>query len=65
MTKIPKDREIIIIINQGNYLAVWSEADERFIYANPQTDMYKGKWNMKYFENEYISEDEILGWRDL
>jgi hypothetical protein len=27
--------------------------------------MYKGEWNMHYFENEYIDEKDILEWREI
>ena len=65
MKQIPKDRQIIIITKHNNLVARWSPADRKFIYANLQVDMYDGKWNMYYFENEYIDEDYILGWREL
>lgn len=65
MKKIPKDRQIIIQTKFGKYVAQWSEADNRFAYANPQLDMYEGKWDMFYFENEYIEESDILEWREL
>jgi len=53
-SEVPKDRQIIV-----------SEADKCFAVANPQTDLFNGQWNMNYFENESITEDEILGWREL
>ena len=65
MSKIPKDKQIIITTVTGNYVAVWSDADKQFVYASPRIDMYQGEWNMHYFENEYIDEKDILGWREL
>lgn len=62
---IPKDRPIVIECWLGTGVAIWSEADKKFVYANFQTDMYEGEWNMNYFENEYIEEKEILAWREL
>lgn len=64
--QIPKDRQIIITDEYGmERVAHWSEADEKFVYANLQTDMYEGKWNMNYYENEYIKEEHILYWREF
>ena len=65
MSNIPKDRQIVIEHSMGTSVAIWSEADEKFVYANVQTDMYNGEWNMKYFENEYIEEKDILNWREI
>jgi len=62
---IPKNKQIIIITEKGRRVAIWSEADKHFVYANPCTDLYNGKWNMNYFENESIEEDEILAWKEL
>jgi len=61
-----KDKQIIIENEYGiECVAIWSEADKKFVYANLQTDMYDGKWNMNYFENEYILEKDIKKWREL
>ena len=65
MNKIPKDRQIIITTKQGTYAAQWSPADNKIAYANVQIDMYVGKWDMVYFETEYIEEDHVLEWREL
>jgi hypothetical protein len=62
---IPKDRQIIITHKMGTNVAIWSGADKQFVYANIQVDMYKGEWNMHYFENEYIDEKDILEWREI
>lgn len=62
---IPKDRQIIVECWLGTSVAIWSEADKKFVYANIQADMYEGKWNMMYFENEYIKESEITNWRAI
>lgn len=65
MSNIPKDKQIIIEHKYGTSVAIWSEADKKFAYANPQTDLYEDKWNMNYYENEYIKEEDIESWRDL
>ncbi len=65
MSRIPKDRQIIIEHGHSKNVAIWSEADKLFVYANVQTDMYEGLWNMFYFENEYIKEEDIVGWSEL
>jgi len=65
MSKIPKDREIIIITAAGNHVAIWSPTDKKFVYANIQIDLFEGKWDMYYYETEYIEEDYVLGWREL
>ena len=65
MSDIPKDRQIKITHSFGESVAIWSEADKEFVYANVQVDMFDGKCNMRYFENEYIEEKDILNWREL
>ena len=65
MDKIPKDRQIIITSSMGTNVAIWSEADKQFVYANLQVDMYNGEWNMYYFENEYIKEEYIISWTNI
>lgn len=65
MNKIPKDRQIIIEHDFGTSVAIWSETDGSFVYANPQVDLFEGVWNMHYFENEYIEEEDIKSWREL
>jgi len=65
MSKIPKDREIIIITATGHHASIWSPTDKKFVYANIQIDLYEGKWDMYYYETEYIEEDYVLGWREL
>jgi len=63
--QIPKDRQIIIITETGKCVAIWSPADKAFACANLQIDMFEGKWNMKYYENMYIKEENISAWREL
>jgi len=65
MNKIPKDRQIIIITKQGTYASQWSPADKKFVYANPQIDMFYVKCDMYYYENEYIKEEDITSWREI
>ena len=65
MKQIPKDRQIIISTDMGKYVAIWSPADKKFAYANPQIDMFEGKWDVYYYENEYIKEEDITSWREL
>ena len=62
---IPKDKQIIIETKQITAVAIWSEANKKFVYASIQTNMYEGKWNMNYFENEWIEEKDILKWRKI
>lgn len=65
MSKIPKDKEIVIETPYGTKVAIWSKPDNKFVYANVQVDLYEGEWNMKYFENEHIEEKDIIKWREL
>ena len=63
---IPKDKQIIITDEyKMERIAHWSEADEKFATAMMQLDMYEGVWNMNYYENEYIKEENILSWREF
>ena len=63
--KIPKNRQIIIEHKMGTNVAIWSGADEKFVYANAVIDMYESKWDMYYFENEYIDEKNIKSWKEI
>lgn len=63
--KPPKDRLIIIQSPFSRTVAKWSETDNAFVYANPQTELYDGKWNMHYFENECIKEQDIKEWSEI
>jgi len=63
--KIPKDREILIKTDTGTHIARYSPADGKFVYANLLIDMYEGKWDMYYYETEYIKENFILGWMEI
>lgn len=65
MSKIPKDRQIIIETNMGTYVAIWNEVHKTFIYANPQLDYFQGELIDSWFETEQIEEDKILKWREL
>lgn len=65
MSDIPKDRQIVIEHKNGRSVAIWSQADECFVYANLQVDLFQGKWNMRYFENESIDESDIVSWSEL
>ena len=61
----PKDRQFIAITKKGNYVVIWSGADESFFKADVKATLYDGKFNNKYFDTEYIGVDEILEWREL
>lgn len=65
IVNIPKDRLIIVEHYYGIHSAIWSEADEKFVYAEPLTDLYNGAWNMKYFETRYVDESEVFDWNEL
>lgn len=64
--KVPKDRKILIESPYtGKTVAIWSEAEKKFAYAELQADMYNGSWNMMYFETDYINEADIKEWSEL
>ncbi len=46
-------------------LACWNGADEKYIYANHQIDMYNGVLEDSYFENETAELHEIKRWKPL
>jgi len=62
---IPKDKQIIIECGLGIGVAIWNDTDKSFVFANLQIDLFEGKWNDTYFENEYVQEKEITKWREL
>jgi len=62
---IPKDRQIIIECGLGAGVAIWNDTDKSFVFANLQIDLFEGKWNDTYFENEYVQEKDITKWREL
>jgi len=65
LKQIPKDREIKIVTSTGTHIARYSPIDGKFAYANLFKDMYDGKWDMYYYETEYIEEKFILGWMEI
>ena len=44
-------------------VACWNAAEDLWVYANAQCDLYRGAWNDFYFENERTS--ELLGWMPM
>lgn len=46
-------------------IAIWSQPSKKFVTANLQADMYYGKYNDFYFENEYMPESELKRWQPL
>lgn len=46
-------------------LAVWNDHQNEFVTTNFQIDLYRGKWNDTYFENEYHAPDKLKGWMPL
>jgi hypothetical protein len=66
-TTAPKDGTIFLA-NFGQPLLVcccWNEASNKWIYANPQTDMHDGDWCDRYFDNEWEDESYLKGWIPL
>ena len=59
----PKDDTFLADVGLP-YLVVcmWCGAETQWVYADIQCDMYNGKWNDMYFQNEHINEDELEGW---
>jgi len=62
---IPKDKQVIIECGLGTGVAIWNDTDKSFVFANLQIDLFEGKWNDTYFENEYVQEKDITKWREL
>ncbi len=62
---IPTDRVVIVETEQGKTIAIWNEPSQKFVTANIQADLYKGKWNDTYFETEHIDERDIIDWAEL
>jgi hypothetical protein len=44
---------------------MWSDPDDGWSCAIPQTDMYHGKWNDRYFETQRELESDLKGWIPL
>lgn len=61
--EIPKDKTILINVDSGWTVARYNNVEKKFVYANFQTDLYQGKWEDHYFENEWIDESEIKEWK--
>ena len=55
-----------IILNVGLpwvVIGAWNAPSEKWVYADFQADMFNGKWNDTYFQNEY--EQSPIGWMEL
>ena len=60
----PKDKTIIADVGLPcAVMAHWDEAENTWVYANLQCDLYHGQWNEYYFENEYGA--VLKGWMPL
>lgn len=46
-------------------VALWNEPSQCFVVASHGVDMYHGKYNDTYFENEHLQPGEILGWLEI
>lgn len=43
-------------------VALWNEPSGCYAVASHGVDMYQGVYNDTYFETEFLTPDEILGW---
>ena len=46
-------------------LCVWNAADDKIVYCNLQCELYHGKWNDYYFENESNDPEHLENWLPL
>lgn len=46
-------------------VAVWNQADKRWVAAMLQCELHKGKWEDFYFENESFQDFELKVWADI
>lgn len=62
----PKDRCFLADIGLP-YLVMcrFNEAQNDYAIADLQADLYETKWNMFYFQSEYVSENEIKSWVEV
>ena len=60
----PKDGSIFLADMGLPWLVVcmWNAAVDKWVYANPQINLYEGEWNDSYFESEWDDESELKGW---
>ena len=58
----PKDGTVIIVDAGYSFLlqAIWNEPSKEWCCAISHNDLYLGKWDDTYFENEHVK--EIHGW---
>ena len=60
----PKDGTTFLANMGWPWLVVcmWNAAVDKWVYANPQINLYEGEWNDTYFESEWDDESELKGW---
>lgn len=59
----------VILAEFDNYplpvATTWNQAQEQWVVANVQCDMYEGRWNDTYFENQYECAGDLKAWMPL
>ena len=60
----PQDGSVFLADMGWPWLVVcmWNASVDKWVYVTPQTDLYEGEWNDRYFENEWDSKSELKGW---
>jgi len=65
MPKLPKDARIFLAdAGYGLFPCIYSPAEDCYVLAVPQVDMYQGKRDM-YWEGECIKDTEIERWTEI
>ena len=58
-----------IIANFSNYpwalSATYCKASKSWCAAELQVEMFHGKWNDSYFENEWVEDNSLLAWMPM
>jgi len=64
---VPKDDVIIAKFASSPIpvLAAWNEPEQQWVYASIQVNLYQGKWNDTFFENQYETADALKTWMPL
>jgi len=62
----PKDNTFLANIGLPWYVvAHWSNAFEKYVFAELQVDLLHGKWEDVYFQTDSFQESEIISWIEM
>lgn len=63
----PKDRVFLAFFKNWPFCTTchWSKSSKKWVAANLQYDLWDGKFDDAYFENEYFNIENMIKWCEL